>query len=96
VVYRLKSVCDEAKVPHPTIVERIGPAMVAYSSVLVFDVLGKSCFESRPDLEKIKADIAAETEKPQPVQDLLDAFEAETDRNMLEVYHDAIRPGTRP
>jgi arginine decarboxylase len=91
VVYRLKSVCDEAKIPHPTIVSESGRAMVAYSSVLVFDVLGKSRFESRPDLEKIKADIAAEAEKPQPVQDLVDAYERMTDRNLVEVYHDAIQ-----
>ena len=91
VVYRIKSVCDEAKVPHPTIVSESGRAMVAYSSVLVFDVLGKSRFESKPDLEQIKAEIAAEAEKPQPVQDLVDSYERITDRNLVEVYHDAIQ-----
>jgi arginine decarboxylase len=91
VIYRVKSVCDEASVPHPTIISESGRAMVAYSSVLVFDVLGKSQFESKPDLERIKADLAAEPEKAQPVQDLLDAYERMTDRNLVEVYHDAIQ-----
>ena len=32
--------CDEAGVPHPTIISESGRAVVAYHSVLVFDVLG--------------------------------------------------------
>src|SRR5208282_6274775 len=45
VVFRIKNVCDEAEVPHPTIFSESGRAMVAYHSVLVFDVLGWSGFE---------------------------------------------------
>src|SRR5207245_1196923 len=45
VVFRIKSVCDEAGVPHPTIVSESGRAVVAYHSVLVFDVLGVSDFD---------------------------------------------------
>src|SRR6516164_1237881 len=39
VVFRVKSVCDEAGVPHPTIISESGRAVVAYHSLLVFDVL---------------------------------------------------------
>ena len=46
VVFRIKSVCDEAGVPHPTIISESGRAVVAYHSVLVFDVLGT--IELRP------------------------------------------------
>src|SRR6185503_11691782 len=46
VVFRIKSVCDEAGVPHPTIISESGRAVVAYHSVLVFDVLGTSNFDS--------------------------------------------------
>jgi arginine decarboxylase len=91
VVYRIKSVCDQAGVAHPMIVSESGRATIAYSSVLVFDVLGKSRFESKVDLERIKADLAAEEEKPQPVQDLIDAHERISDRNVVEVYHDAVQ-----
>src|SRR5206468_10997053 len=42
VVFRVKSVCDEAGVPHPIIISESGRAVVAYHSVLVFDVLGSS------------------------------------------------------
>ena len=45
VVFRLKSVCDEAGVKHPNIISESGRAMVAYHSVLVFNVLGVSGFD---------------------------------------------------
>jgi len=45
VVFRIKSVCDDAGVPHPTIVSESGRAVVAYHSLLVFDVLGVSNFD---------------------------------------------------
>jgi arginine decarboxylase len=89
VVYRVKSVCDAAGVPHPQIITESGRAMVAYSSVLVMDVLGTSRFPAAPDLERIDRDLKAETEPPQPVLDLLDAYNRLTDRNLLEAYHDA-------
>jgi arginine decarboxylase len=60
VVYRIKSVCDDAGVPHPLILSESGRAMVAYSSVLVVDVLGTSRFESTPDMAKIEAAMKAE------------------------------------
>jgi len=93
VVYRIKSVCDNAKVKHPMIITESGRAMVAYSSVLVMDVLGTSRFESDPQLEKIKGDMEAESKAggdvPQPVLDLLDTYQNMTDRNIVEAYHDA-------
>ncbi len=89
VVYRIKSVCDDAKVPHPTILSESGRAMVAYSSVLVMDVLGTSRFEAAPDMPAIEKAMKAEAEVPQPVLDLLDAYQNLTDRNLLEAYHDA-------
>jgi arginine decarboxylase len=89
VVYRIKSVCDDAKVKHPMILSESGRAMVAYSSVLVLDVLGTSRFDATPDLAKAEATIKAEPEPPQPVLDLLEAIKNLTDRNLLETYHDA-------
>ena len=44
VVYHIQSVCDEAGIPHPTIISESGRAVVAYHSVLVFNVLGVSGF----------------------------------------------------
>src|SRR5438128_4667025 len=45
VVFRIKSICDEAGVAHPTIISESGRAVVAYHSLLVFDVLGFSNFD---------------------------------------------------
>lgn len=93
VVYRIKSVVEQAGVPHPMILSESGRAMVAYSSVLIMDVLGTSRFDNNPDLEGVDATIKAETagggEVPQPVLDLVDAYKNLTDRNLLEAYHDA-------
>ena len=44
VVYHIQSICDEAEVPHPVIVSESGRAIVAYHSVLVFNVLGVTGF----------------------------------------------------
>ncbi len=92
VVYRIKAVCDDARVPHPLIMSESGRAMVAYSSVLILDVLGSSKFEADPDLPRIEAMMKAETERggevPQPVLDLLESYRNLTDRNLLETYHD--------
>src|SRR5581483_7897450 len=45
VVFRIKSVCDEMGVPHPIIISESGRAVVAYHSLLVFDVLGVPSFD---------------------------------------------------
>lgn len=89
VVYRIKSVCEAAGVPHPMIISESGRAMVAYSSVLLIDVLGTSRFESNPDIAAIERAIQSEAEPPQPVVDLLDCYRNMTDRNLVESYHDA-------
>jgi arginine decarboxylase len=84
VVYHIQTVCDDAGVKHPTIVSESGRAIVAYHSVLVFNVLGVSAFGE----EKIPSAIAPE-EAEQPVVDLLETFNNLTARNALESYHDA-------
>ncbi len=95
VVYRIKSVCDSAKVKHPTIISESGRAMVAYSSILVMDAVGSSTFEANPDIAKIERMMKEEETDgddhgvPQPVIDLLDAYKGLTDRNLKESYHDA-------
>src|SRR3954466_13581030 len=84
VVYHIQTVCDEASVPHPTIVSESGRAVVAYHSVLVFNVLGVSGFGEEKIPEVIKPE-----EAEQPVIDLLETYTNLTVRNALESYHDA-------
>src|SRR5688572_26818459 len=83
VVYHLQTVCDEAKVAHPTIVSESGRAIVAYHSVLVFNVLGVSGFGDEAVTRSPTPDME------QPLLDLMETYEGLTTRNAAESYHDA-------
>ncbi len=89
VVHRVKAVCDDAGAPHPTIITECGRAMVAFSSVLVFDVLGVSRFDGAPAPDELETAMTAEAEVPQPIIDLHETYQNINDRNLLEAYHDA-------
>ena len=84
VVFHIQTVCDDAGVKHPTIVSESGRAIVAYHSVLIFNVLGVSAFGE----EKIPETIAPD-EAEQPLIDLLETYQNMSARNALESYHDA-------
>jgi arginine decarboxylase len=83
VVYHLQSVCDDAGVPHPKIVSESGRAVVAYHSVLVFNVLGVAAQGENNAPMQLPDDVE------QPLVDLLDTYKNLTLRNLLESYHDA-------
>ena len=85
VVFRIKSVCDEAGVPHPTVISESGRAVVAYHSVLVFDVVGTSNFD------KCEAPEESPDDAPQPVQDLFSIHRDLNKKNFLEGYHDSLQ-----
>ena len=69
VVYHIQTVCDDAGVTHPTIVSESGRAIVAYHSVLVFNVLGVSGFGE----EEIQNGQDGELE--QPIIDLKETYQ---------------------
>jgi len=83
IIYHVQNVCDEVGVPHPTIVTESGRAVVAYHSVLVFNVLGVSGMG--------EGDVAAEPppDAEQPLVDLQETYRGLTTKNLLESYHDA-------
>ena len=83
IVYHIQTACDEASVPHPTIISESGRAVVAYHSVLVFNVLGVSGFGAESVPQTVTPDME------QPVVDLIETYNALTARNALEAYHDA-------
>lgn len=82
VVYHIQNVCDEAEVPHPTIVSESGRAIAAYHSVLVFNVVGVTGF-GEDALQPIPEDAE------QPLLDLQDTFGSLSSKNLLESFHDA-------
>ena len=83
IVFRVRTICDEEEVPHPAIVSESGRAVVAYHSLLVFDVLGVSRFD--------KTDIpdAPPEEAPQQLHDLFAVYKDVKKKNLQESYHDA-------
>jgi arginine decarboxylase len=83
VVYHIQSICDEAEVPHPTIITESGRAVAAYHSVLVFNVLGVSGFGE----EDLPESLPEESE--QCLIDLFETYRSLTKKNLLETYHDA-------
>jgi len=87
VVYRIKAVCDEAEVEHPTIISESGRAMVAYHSVLLFQVTGVSGFRRFP----VPQSPPTGDDPPQPLIDLYEAYASMNKRNVVETYHDAIQ-----
>ncbi len=83
VVYHVQNACDEAGVPHPTIISESGRAAVAYHSMLVFNVLGVSGFgEQEPPPE-------VPPEAEQPLIDLQETHRSLSAKNLLEAFHDA-------
>ncbi len=84
VVSHIQTVCDDAQVKHPTIISESGRAVVAYHSVLIFNVVGVSGTEQAaggitPPAEGVE----------QPIGDLFETYQDLSARNALESYHDA-------
>ena len=84
VVYHIQTVCDEAGVKHPTIISESGRAVVAYHSVLVFNVLGVSGLGDDAALPPAPSD-----DYEQPIVDLIETYQNVSVRNALEAFHDA-------
>jgi arginine decarboxylase len=84
VVFRIQGVCDEAGVPHPNIISESGRAIVAYHSVLVFDVLGVS------NVDRYQLPPAVPDDAPQQAHDLYSMYHELSKKNLVETYHDAV------
>ncbi len=84
VVHHVQAVCEEASVPHPTIISESGRAIAAYHACLVFGTLGVA---GQGNGDENLLDIPADSE--QPLFDLVDTFKNVTARNVLESFHDA-------
>jgi arginine decarboxylase len=86
VVYNVADVCNEEKVPHPTLISESGRAIVAHHSVLIVDIFGV--------IEKTKAKPFELPEGAKPskqVVSLLDLRATLSKRNRREHFHDAVQ-----
>ena len=84
VVHHVQAVCEEATVPHPTIISESGRAVAAYHACLVFGVLGVA---GQGNGDENLLDLPPDAE--QPLHDLVDTYKGVTARNVLESFHDA-------
>ncbi len=85
IVCALSEICEEQSIHHPHIVSESGRALVAYSSVLVFNILGTSELvvgNSRPAIPE---------DAPDPVVAMQEIVEGLTVKNFQESYHDALQ-----
>jgi arginine decarboxylase len=87
VVFHVKEICDQANVEHPTIISESGRAMVAYHSVLIFNVLGWSGFGRFALPPALSEEERASL--PAPVVNLFDTWQEIQETNLAEYYHDA-------
>lgn len=86
VIFHVRQICNQAGVQHPTIMSESGRALVAYHSVLVFNVVGSSSltdFQIPDELPENKDEL------PAPVRNLFDTYRGISEKNAVEYFHDA-------
>ena len=84
IVEEVMSILDESETPHPDIITESGRATVAYYSILLFNVLDVSRFETHALPETLPEDT------PELLANLMETFLSLTFKNVQECYHDAI------
>ncbi len=84
VVEGLVTVLDEREIPHPTIITESGRATVAYSSILLFNILDVTQYKARPVPEQ------EGSQMPEALRNLYEVQRSMTVRNLQECYNDAV------
>lgn len=75
---------DDKDIPHPHIITESGRAVVAYYSVLLFNILDVSSVETRPLAEKLPEDSA------EPIEYMFEVLKSLNLKNLQECYNDAL------
>lgn len=84
VVDVVRLVMDDAGIEHPTIVTESGRAIVAYYSVLLFNILDVNSIHDKSLPEQLPE------EAPDALRDMMEAFKGISVKNLQESYHDII------
>ncbi|MFA6004438.1 MAG: biosynthetic arginine decarboxylase [Elusimicrobiota bacterium] len=85
IVYTIKEVCKQEKVPEPNIVTESGRSVVAHHSLMVVDVVGTIETGATPvELSRTENEAEVVTEMRETLQEL-------TPKNLAEGYHDAVQ-----
>ena len=84
IVEAVMRVMDRSNVPHPNIVTESGRALVAYYSVLIFNVLDVTKFEEYELPEKLPENT------PEQIENLFEVNQNLNAKNVQECYNDAL------
>lgn len=84
VVEAVMTTLDKQDIPHPHIITESGRAVVAYYSVLLFNILDVSKIEDGNVPEEIPVDT------PEPIVSMYEAYKSLSLRNIQEAYNDAL------
>jgi arginine decarboxylase len=85
IVYTIKTICEEEKVPVPHLVTESGRAITAHHSVLVTNVVDVADRLEQDRTVKLDGD------ENHVVRELYDIWQGVTAKNVRESYHDAIQ-----
>ncbi len=84
IVETVMKICDEARVEHPILISESGRATVAHHSVLLFNILAASRFESHGPPEGLPDDA------PETLNQLMEVNSILTSKNVQECFNDAV------
>ena len=84
IVETVMTTLDEEEIAHPTIITESGRATVAYYSILLFNILDVSRFETNPLPEKLP------DETHEQIRNLMEAARSMNPKNVQECLNDAI------
>ena len=85
VVSEIAQACDAQGVAHPDIITESGRALVAHSSVLVFDVLGTN------EMARTLAPLPPHDDDHRVIDLLRETYESVNRKTFQEAYHDALQ-----
>ena len=88
VVHRIRAICDDAGVAHPHLMTESGRALVAHSSALICEVVGSRVAPDRP-VEILLEEATRSDPVPQPLEDMIGAYERLGEADPIELFHDA-------
>ncbi|AEJ60865.1 arginine decarboxylase [Spirochaeta thermophila DSM 6578] len=84
VVEEVMEILDPEGIPHPTLVSESGRFVVAYSSVLLFNVLDSSSLTVAPDRLSVPEECSP------TLKELIDIYNSISVKNVQEAFHDII------
>ncbi|MBC85968.1 MAG: arginine decarboxylase [Bdellovibrionaceae bacterium] len=84
IVSTLQHACDEKGISHPHIITESGRALVAHSSVLIFEVLGEN------EIYNCKTNISLDSKDSSLVKEIYEIYSEANEKNINETYNDLV------